>query len=76
MSFTVADHPEHVYGDGQTQSHPANSENVVGSGLSAVEFKRDQHIILEGTTISSLMADLSRQGRDADYQWRSSNDRP
>lgn len=41
--------PEHVYGDGQDpKTHPANSENVVGSGpFKLVEFKRDQHIILE-----------------------------
>ena len=41
--------PEHVYGDGQDpKSHPANSEGVVGSGpFKLVEFKRDQHIILE-----------------------------
>lgn len=41
--------PEHVYGDGQEpKKHPANSEGVVGSGpFKLVEFKRDQHIILE-----------------------------
>ncbi len=41
--------PEHVYGDGQDpKTHPQNSENVVGSGpFKLVEFKRDQHIILE-----------------------------
>jgi len=41
--------PEHVYGDGQDpKSHPQNSENVVGSGpFKLVEFKRDEHIILE-----------------------------
>ena len=41
--------PEHVYGDGQDpKTHPANSEGVVGSGpFKLVEFKRDQHIILE-----------------------------
>ena len=41
--------PEHVYGDGQDpKSHPQNSDNVVGSGpFKLVEFKRDQHIILE-----------------------------
>ena len=41
--------PEHVYGDGQDpKTHPANAENVVGSGpFKLVEFKRDQHIILE-----------------------------
>ncbi len=41
--------PEHVYGDGQDpKAHPANSEGVVGSGpFKLVEFKRDQHIILE-----------------------------
>lgn len=41
--------PEHVYGDGQDpKKHPANSEGVVGSGpFKLVEFKRDQHIILE-----------------------------
>ena len=41
--------PEHVYGDGQDpKKHPQNSENVVGSGpFKLVEFKRDQHIILE-----------------------------
>ena len=41
--------PKHVYGDGQDpKSHPQNSENVVGSGpFKLVEFKRDQHIILE-----------------------------
>ena len=40
--------PEHVYGDGQdAKSHPANTE-VVGSGpFRLVEFKRDEHIILE-----------------------------
>jgi peptide/nickel transport system substrate-binding protein len=41
--------PEHVYGDGQNpKEHPANTEGVVGSGpFKLVEFKRDQHIILE-----------------------------
>ena len=41
--------PKHVYGDGQDpKTHPANSENVVGSGpFKLVEFKRDQHVILE-----------------------------
>ena len=41
--------PEHVYGDGQDpKKHPQNAENVVGSGpFKLVEFKRDQHIILE-----------------------------
>ena len=41
--------PQHVYGDGQNpKTHPQNSENVVGSGpFRLVEFKRDQHIILE-----------------------------
>ena len=41
--------PEHVYGDGQNpKTHPANFENVVGSGpFKLVEFVRDQHIILE-----------------------------
>ncbi len=41
--------PEHIYGDGQDpKSHPRNSEDVVGSGpFKFVEFKRDQHIILE-----------------------------
>ena len=41
--------PKHVYGDGQdVKTHPQNSENVVGSGpFKLVEFKRDQHIILE-----------------------------
>ena len=41
--------PKHVYGDGQDpKTHPQNSENVVGSGpFKLVEFKRDQHIILE-----------------------------
>jgi len=41
--------PKHVYGDGQDpKAHPRNSENVVGSGpFKLVEFKRDQHIILE-----------------------------
>ena len=41
--------PEHVYGDGQDpKTHPRNSEDVVGSGpFKLVEFKRDQHIILE-----------------------------
>ncbi|MDH3663938.1 MAG: ABC transporter substrate-binding protein [Alphaproteobacteria bacterium] len=41
--------PKHVYGDGQDpKSHPQNTENVVGSGpFKLVEFKRDQHIILE-----------------------------
>lgn len=41
--------PKHVYGDGQdVKKHPQNSENVVGSGpFKLVEFKRDQHVILE-----------------------------
>ncbi len=41
--------PKHVYGDGQDpKTHPQNSENVVGSGpFKLVEFKRDEHIILE-----------------------------
>ncbi|MFK8080791.1 MAG: ABC transporter substrate-binding protein [Granulosicoccus sp.] len=41
--------PKHVYGDGQDiKSHPQNSDDVVGSGpFRLVEFKRDQHIILE-----------------------------
>lgn len=41
--------PKHVYGDGQDlKTHPRNSDNVVGSGpFKFVEFKRDQHIILE-----------------------------
>ena len=41
--------PEHVYGDGQDpKAHPQNSDNVVGSGpFKLVEFKRDEHIILE-----------------------------
>ena len=41
--------PEHVYGDGRDpKTHPANAEGVVGSGpFKLVEFKRDQHIILE-----------------------------
>jgi len=41
--------PKHVYGDGQDiQSHPQNSENVVGSGpFKLVEFTRDQNIVLE-----------------------------
>ena len=41
--------PKHVYGDGQDpKSHPQNSENVVGSGpFKLVEFKRDEHVILE-----------------------------
>jgi len=41
--------PKHVYGDGQDpKAHPANSENVVGSGpFKLVEFKRDEHVILE-----------------------------
>ncbi len=41
--------PEHIYGDGQDpKRHPRNSEDVVGSGpFKFVEFKRDQHIILE-----------------------------
>ncbi len=41
--------PKHVYGDGQDpKAHPQNSENVVGSGpFKLVEFKRDEHIILE-----------------------------
>ena len=41
--------PKHVYGDGQDpKSHPANSENVVGSGpFKLVEFKRGEHVILE-----------------------------
>ena len=41
--------PKHIYGDGQDpKTHPRNSENVVGSGpFKMVEFKRDEHIILE-----------------------------
>ena len=41
--------PKHVYGDGQDpKSHPANSENVVGSGpFKLVEFKRGEHVVLE-----------------------------
>ncbi|MEM7301400.1 MAG: ABC transporter substrate-binding protein [Pseudomonadota bacterium] len=41
--------PKHVYGDGQDpKAHPQNSENVVGSGpFKLVEFKRDEHVILE-----------------------------
>lgn len=41
--------PKHIYGDGQDiKTHPRNSENLVGSGpFKLVEFKRDQHIILE-----------------------------
>lgn len=41
--------PKHIYGDGQdAKAHPRNSEDVVGSGpFKLVEFKRDQHIILE-----------------------------
>lgn len=41
--------PKHVYGDGQEiKEHTQNAENVVGSGpFKLVEFKRDQHIILE-----------------------------
>ena len=41
--------PEHIYGDGQNpKTHPRNSEDVVGSGpFKFVEFKRDQHIILD-----------------------------
>ena len=41
--------PKHVYGDGQdSKAHPANSENVVGSGpFKLVEFKRGEHVILE-----------------------------
>ncbi|MEM9677656.1 MAG: ABC transporter substrate-binding protein [Pseudomonadota bacterium] len=41
--------PKHIYGDGQdVKAHPQNSENVVGSGpFKLVEFKRDQHVILE-----------------------------
>ncbi|MDD9909226.1 MAG: ABC transporter substrate-binding protein [Ahrensia sp.] len=41
--------PKHVYGDGQDpKTHPQNSENVVGSGpFRLVEFKRDEHVILE-----------------------------
>jgi len=41
--------PKHVYGDGQDpKAHPQNSDNVVGSGpFKLVEFKRDEHIILE-----------------------------
>ena len=41
--------PEHIYGDGQDpKSHPRNSEDVVGSGpFKLVEYKRDQHIVLE-----------------------------
>ena len=41
--------PEHVYGDGQDpKSHPRNSQDVVGSGpFKLVEFKRDEHIILD-----------------------------
>lgn len=38
-----------LYGDGQDpKTHPRNSENVVGCGpFKLVEFKRDQHVILE-----------------------------
>ncbi|WP_425037696.1 ABC transporter substrate-binding protein [Primorskyibacter sp. S187A] len=41
--------PKHIYGDGQDpKAHPANSENVVGSGpFKLVEFKRGEHVILE-----------------------------
>ncbi len=41
--------PKHVYGDGQDpKTHPANSENVVGSGpFKLVEFKKGEHVILE-----------------------------
>lgn len=41
--------PKHIYGDGQDpKTHPRNSDNVVGSGpFKLVEFKRDQHVILE-----------------------------
>ena len=41
--------PKHIYGDGQDpKTHPQNSENVVGSGpFKLVEFKRDEHVILE-----------------------------
>lgn len=41
--------PKHIYGDGQDiKTHPRNSENLVGSGpFKLVEFKRDQHVILE-----------------------------
>ena len=41
--------PKHVYGDGQDpKSHPRNSADVVGSGpFKLVEFKRDEHVILE-----------------------------
>jgi len=41
--------PKHIYGDGQDpKTHPRNTQDVVGSGpFKLVEFKRDQHIILE-----------------------------
>jgi peptide/nickel transport system substrate-binding protein len=41
--------PKHIYGDGQDpKDHPANSENVVGSGpFKLVEFKPGEHVILE-----------------------------
>ena len=41
--------PKHIYGDGQDpKTHPRNSADVVGSGpFKLVEFKRDQHIIME-----------------------------
>lgn len=41
--------PKHIYGDGQDpKSHPRNSQDVVGSGpFKLVEFKPDEHIILE-----------------------------
>ena len=41
--------PKHIYGDGEDpKSHPRNGDNVVGSGpFKFVEYKKDQHIILE-----------------------------
>jgi len=53
--------PKHVYGDGQDpKSHPANSENVVGSGpFKLVEFVRDQHVVLERRIVMRIIPDSS-----------------
>ena len=41
--------PEHIYGDGQNpKTHPRNNKDVVGSGpFKLVEFKNDEHVIVE-----------------------------
>ena len=41
--------PEHIYGDGQNpKTHPRNNRDVVGSGpFKLVEFKNDEHVIVE-----------------------------